>query len=558
MAASGAAALPAVPAAAEEPARTPAWFDYERPATYEPLKTSIKVPTRDGTQLGCQIYRPGHDGKVASGRFPVVIWEFTPYAATHQSAAEDLLAGVEDFFPGTETTLRSFPAWAVRMGAYPAEYLAGRGYAVAVCDVRGTGASGGDFPTWFRPVEARDNYDLVEWLARQPWSNGRVGQGGASYGSLTSQRVAALNPPHLKAIIPQIAPSSIYEWIYPGGIPSTQGATWAAMVSALSLGRVNPVQVEKTFADHPLYDDYWRQIDISDDLDDIRVPTLLMGGWQDLFTNGTVESFAGRPDRTWLVMGPGQHTPPHFEMRAPIPMGAQLAWWDHWLMRLPDAPLPSARVTSFVAPTSGGAWKELSQWPPAAVRSQRMYLNGDRSLSADRGANAVTKYPVNPLDGPARSWFGDFAANHPEDPAADQSIADRQRLTFTTDPLTDDAELAGAARVHLRAALNAADGRFVVKVEDVAPDGKVVAVTDGYLKASHREGHDHEVKVSPGQFNDYEISIRPTHWRFEKEHRLRIAVTSGDVPLLLPDATTGSTVTIANGAIGSWVDLPWR
>jgi len=259
------------------------------------------------------------------------------------------------------------------------------------------------------------------------------------------------------------------------------------------------------------------------------------------------------------VMGPGQHTPPHFESRAPVPLGAQLAWWDHWLMQLPNAPLPSARVTSFEGPVSGGGeWKEFAQWPPADAHARRMYLNGDRSLSADSGAAGVTSYAVNPLDGPARSWLGDFAAIYPEDPAADQSVADRQRLTFTTAPLAEDSELAGAGRVHLRAALSAPDGRFVVKVEDVAPDGKVVAVTDGYLNASHRDGDDHEVAVTPGQFNDYEVSIRPTHWRFSKGHRLRIAVTSGDVPLLLPDVSTGSTVTIANGADGSWVDLPFR
>lgn len=559
IAASGVAPLPVSAASGAGPEGTPAWFGYARPATYEPVKTRIKVPVRDGTQLGCELSRPGRDGKVAPGRFPVVIWEFTPYTVTHQSAVEDLQYGVEDLIPGAGVALMSFPVWIARMASYPAEYLASRGYAVAVCDVRGTGASNGDFTTWFPAVEARDNYDLVEWLARQPWSNGRVGQGGGSYASLTSQRVAALNPPHLKAIVPQIAPGNIYEWVYPGGIPSTQGTTWAAMAAASSFGRVNPVQVEKIFADHPLYDDYWRQIDITDDLDDIRVPTLLMGGWQDLFTNGTVESFTGRSDRAWLLMGPGQHTPPNFESHAPVPMGAQLAWWDHWLMKVPDAPLPSARVTSYVGPTSGGGeWTELANWPPADARSRRMYLNGDRTLSTDSGGEDVTSYVVNPLDGPARSWLGDFAANYPEDPTADQSVADRQRLTFTTRPLADDTELAGAGRAHLRAALSTPDGRFVVKVEDVAPDGKVVAVTDGYLKASHRDGDDHEVAVTPGRFYDYEVSIRPTHWHFSTGHRLRIALTSGDVPLLLPDASTGSTVSIANGTDGSWIDLPFR
>ncbi|GAB3288727.1 hypothetical protein GCM10027563_24860 [Parasphingorhabdus pacifica] len=91
----------------------------------------------------------------------------------------------------------------------------------------------------------------------------------------------------------------------------------------------------------------------------------------------------------------------------------------------------------------------------------------------------------------------------------------------------------------------------MVKVEDVAPDGKVVAATDGYLKARHREGDDREVATAPGEFNDYTVAISPNHWRFAKGHQIRIAVTSGDPPLIPPDAPT-CTVTIANGPEDSW------
>lgn len=543
------AALPVSPppAAADDPA---GWWDYERRARYEPVKTSVKVPVRDGTPIGCELFRPGRNGVVAPGRFPVVVWDFTPYTAMHLSGPAT--PGLDALSAGASVLLT-----ALLSDARTAEYLAARGYVVARCDVRGTGGSGGDFPSWFQPIEAQDNYDLIEWLARQPWSTGRVGQGGASYGSLTSQRVAALNPPHLEAIVPEIAPGNIYEWVYPGGIQSTQGASWAAAVAALSFGRVDPVRIAQSFAAHPLYDDFWRQIDITDNLHEIRVPTLIFGGWQDLFTNGTVKDFAGRSSSAWLVMGPGQHVFAQDEPHAPVPLGALLAWWDHWLMRLPSAPLPSARVTSFEAPVAGGAgWQELSAWPPKDVRFQRMYLGADRSLSGRPGAEGSTSYQVNMFDGPARSWLGNFAV-YPEDPVADQGVADRQRLTFTTGPLADDAVVAGTPRVHLRAALSAPEGYFVVKVEDVAPDGKVVAVTDGYLKASHREGDDREVTITPGEFNDYTVAISPTHWRFAKGHQIRIAVTSGDLPLLPPDAPAG-TVTIANGPEGSWVDLPLR
>jgi len=533
------ATLPISSAPAAADAR-PGWLDYERPATYEPVQTSVKVPVRDGTMIACQLWRPGRNGAVAPGRFPVVVSEFTPYASTHQS--------------GTEA-LKDSPAWILTWVTEHAEYFASRGYVVAVCDVRGTGGSGGDFTSWFRAIEAQDNYELIEWLARQPWSTGRIGQGGLSYASLTSQRVAALKPPHLEAIVPEVAPGNIYEWVYPGGIRSTQGAAWAAAVGALSLGRVDSAQIARRFAAHPRYDDYWRQIDITDNLDQIGVPTLMVGGWQDLFTNGTVESFTGRSSRTWLLMHPGQHIPAFEEPHAPVPIGAELAWWDHWPMQLPNAPLPSARVTSFELPVAGGAgWQELSAWPPSDARFRRMYLNADRNLSEHPGPEGTSTYHVNPFDGPARSWLFDYAV-YPEDPAADQGVADRQRLTFTTGPLTADAVLAGTPRVHLRAALSAPDGYFVVKIEDVASDGRVVAITDGYLKASHRDGHDHEVSITPGEFNDYVVAISPTHWRFAEGHQIRIAITSGDVPLLFPDAPLGA-VTIAGGPEGSWVELP--
>jgi predicted acyl esterase len=535
------AALPVASAPAATDAR-PGWFDYERPATYETVKTSVKVPARDGTPIACQLWNPGRNGRVAPGRFPVVVSEFTPYTITHVS--------------GTEA-LKDSPAWALTWVTEHAEYFASRGYVVAVCDVRGTGGSGGDFPTWFQPIEAQDNYDLIEWLARQPWSTGRIGQGGLSYASLTSQRVAALNPPHLKAIVPEVAPGNIYEYVYPGGIRSTQGPAWAATVRAMSLGRVDSARIARSFAAHPLYDDFWRQIDITDNLRQIRVPTLMVGGWQDLFTNGTVEDFTGRSSRTWLLMHPGQHMPASEEPHAPVPKGAELAWWDHWLMQLPNAPLPSARVTSFELPVAGGGgWQELSAWPPPGVQPRRMYLNADRTLTENSGPAGNSSYPVNPFDGPARSWLFNYAA-YPEDPASDQSVADQQRLTFTTASLTENTVVAGTPRVHLRAALSAPDGYFVVKIEDVAPDGTSTTITDGYLKASHREGHDHEVRNAPGEFYDYMVAISPTHWRFAEGHQIRIAVTSGDLPLLPPDAPAG-TVTIANGLEGSWVELPLR
>ena len=105
------------------------------------------------------------------------------------------------------------------------------------------------------------------------------------------------------------------------------------------------------------------------------------------------------------------------------------------------------------------------------------------------------------------------------------------------------------------ASFTATDGNLIVKVMDVAPDGTVRQASVGYLKASHTLSQSKVTRVVPGQVKEYVISVWPTDWRFQKGHRLRISLTSGDYPKVAADAPSG-TVTIDTGQGGSYVDLP--
>lgn len=526
------------------------WLSYERAAEFSSVVTRERVPLRDGESLGCNLYRPANGRTVAPGKFPALVLEFTPYADSSQDTSGSGLV-----------TNPLGPQFATYVSE-SATYFAQHGYVVAVCNVRGTGESTGTFPTWFRAKEARDNYELIEWLASQKWASGDVGQAGSSYGSLTSQRVAALRPPHLRAIFPQIAPTNIYEWVYPGGVPSTQGEAWAYSTFAQSLGRANPVAVAKSFTDHPLNDAFWRQIDVTQEFDDIHVPTLVYGGWQDLFTRMTVSSFTKRDRNAWLVMGPGQHTPAAMSPENPIPLNAQLAWWDHWLLGARSAPLPSTRVTSFELPLSSGpGWQEFNSWPPSDVQARKFYLGAERQLTRAAGHRGVNTYDVDPLDGPARSWLGDSAAQptYPEGAAANQQVADARRLTFTSDALKTDRVVAGAGLIRLVASFSSVENaRLVVKLEDVAPDGSVVAITDSYRNPAVSRDNRRMLTIAPDKPTAYLLRLRPTHWRFLKGHRIRIAVTSGDVPLLPPFSGPDQSVSVFSGTDGSWVSLPFR
>jgi predicted acyl esterase len=527
----------AAPAAAET---QPGWWNYDRPAAFESVTEQVHVPMRDGARLACFLYRPGRSGAVAPGRFPTIVHDYTPYYGRNGST--DGRTGSADS--------RS-------------EYLAMRGYNVIRCAVRGTGQSDGDFPTWFREIELQDNYELIEWLAAQPWSTGRIGQSGYSYGGITSYRIAARKPPHLVAIAPMEAASNIYdEMIYPGGMFSEYYAgVWSALVSEGTSLPSDGLNVFNSFRSHPLFDEYWKQIAYQDKYGKIKVPVLGFGGWQDIFQWGMIRSYEGMasngdPQRKgpWLIVGPWQHNFADQQPVQPVPAGVLLAWWDHWLQQRPDAPLPSAVVTSFEQPLVGGhGWEELAAWPPPDSVKQRFHFRVDSGLATAPGLEGARSYDVKP-DGPSRHTL---AGPRTDDPAADQASSDRRRMTYTTPPLVNDVVVAGAPEVRLKAKLSEADGAFIVKLEDVYPDGRVIEATTGHLKASHRLGHERGVAITPNELTEYVIPIKPTHWRFAKGHSIRVAVTSSDLPIT-KQQTAGGTVTLLSGPGGSFIDLPIR
>ncbi|UYM06298.1 CocE/NonD family hydrolase [Solicola gregarius] len=517
---------------ASAPAQTHEWLTYARAATYDSVKSDVRVPLRDGKALSCVRYQPGRDGEADGARHPGIFLNFTPY-------------GKEN--PGSMIN--------------KAPYYAERGYEVLACDVRGSGDSDGIYQTWFQPQETRDNYDAIEWMADQPTSTGKIAQTGESYGSITAYRVAALRPPHLVTIIPANSPTNIYaDWVYPGGIPSSSNMTvWAQLPLITDQAQVN---VLKGFRDHPLYDDFWKQIATTNKLDDISIPVLHLGGYFDIFKSGGFDALAQRPDRTWLLYGPWTHVHPDEVPGEPAPRnpnaistGVLLQWLDRWLMNLDDAKLPPSRVTSFESNSSGdnGAWKAYDTWPPEDASNQRVYPTANGGLSRTTPQAAESAYAANGADGPSVTSLGTL----PTDPSQDQSLSDqylsngrgrttRKRLTFTLPPFERNTVVTGPVTMHLRATVTTPDAYLVSKLEVVAESGATLPVETGYLRAQLRRGLEHEVPVIPGEPTDYTIGLGDTHWRFMSGERLRVTLSSGDAPKLDQDGPAG-IVTLLHG-----------
>jgi predicted acyl esterase len=483
---------------------TKTWWAYDRPATYTVLTSTVQVPTRDGTKLNCKLYQPAQDGVLVPGKLPGLVVEFTPYPLQADQYAKE------------------------------AAYFVTRGYNALVCTLRGVGGSGGEWQHAFSRQDGRDASDLVEWLAVQPYSDGRIGVFGESYGGQTTYGAAVEAPPHLRAIAPMQSPANLYDDVlYPGGIRSVPGGSgnfWPIIAQLMSFGAISADAEYASDGAHPTYDTFWQERALIGRYGDIKVPVLAFGGWIDnFFRSGMLHNVEGALDKTWVIYGQWVHTIPVDlgtceNQCAPDPVrgGIVLAWFDHWVMELKDVPIPAQPTfLSF----EGGAkdhargWQELSKWVPEGTAPLAYQLGSDGTLAEIAVSSAPLKFHQ-----PAEADVSGGA------------------LTFSTPALDADRVLLGHPLLDFRATLSATDANFYVTLLDVDAMGTETLVNDGYLRASHRTSHTTPSPVPAGQAIDYHIEVRAQHYRFVAGHRVRIRLWGGAKDVLEQTASVDVTV----------------
>src|SRR3954454_21394383 len=215
------------PAGAQALNPEPKWFSYDRPAEYvAEIDHTLMVPMRDGASLACSIYRPNPSRSSTLSndqKFPAIVNNIEPYQRWQNDSQNT--------------------------------YLADHGYVVMSCDARGSKEStaAGPLVDPFGEVEQHDMYDLIEWMAAQPWSNGDVGVGGYSYGAILAYLGAAQLPPHLRVVAARASYASAYrDIVYLGGIRGLDVQAW-------ELGLVTNSTTNTTFRQHPLDDAFWHE-----------------------------------------------------------------------------------------------------------------------------------------------------------------------------------------------------------------------------------------------------------------------------------------------------------
>jgi uncharacterized protein len=465
---------------------------------------------RDGVTLRANVYRPE-----GTGPWPTLLAR-TPYGKD--------LAQVVSWLD---------PVQAAR-----------RGFMVVIQDTRGRFTSEGEWdPCRF---EREDGYDTVEWVAKLPGSNGRIGMYGGSYWGNSQWLAAIEQPPSLGAISPALT------WSEP-----TDGLL--ARGGALELGLVVPwslVQgldyIKRTAADgadvqrraYAVLDEfdrldtdgYWdlpvhdiavlRRHDVPD-LGSIRaldhpevagwsrvaglhdrvcVPSFHTAGWYDIFLQGTLDNYqamAGLRGDSRLIVGPWTH-PGYadpigdllFGVRAgkdgiPVhPYGdvndLQLQWLRGHLDPDADTVLPGAPVRIFVM--GRNEWRDEPSWPPARAVTQRWYLHSSRLLT-DAGPDEddrTSEFTYDPID-PVPTVGGNTVmwSGYPAGPMNQERVESRADvLVFTSAPLTGELEVTGRVRVVLHADSSAPSADWVARLCDVHPDGRSFNICDGIIRVS--------------------------------------------------------------------------
>jgi putative CocE/NonD family hydrolase len=505
------------------------------------LEGNLQVPARDGVLLAADLYKPG-----VPGSYPTILVR-TPYDKRNPVYGYPLLGGV----------------------------FASQGYVVMIQDVRGKFKSQGDFYPLLN--EAADGADTVQWIARQPWSDGRVGMFGVSYFASTEWLAAPFAGPALRTIVPIFSSQSGYDpWFTRGVLKLSMTLSWHYQNDARTwrpirrarwrrgiwtlplagaddaMGAPNPVYGEWLL--HPVPGPFWEPMSVDDKVCRITIPVLSIAGWYDPFLPRMLEDYRRLRDsaggdplrRSQLIIGPWTHTVesqfrdlktgPEARFLRQLPV--ILRWYDHWLKGEDNGVQREGPVRIFVL--GRDQWRTEQEWPLARTLYTSWYLHSGGSANGSAGDGELTL--SRPREEPPDSFRYD-----PHRPVPTiglgprrlispgprrQSRVERRKdvLVYTSAALEEETEITGPVRLVLYASSSAPDTDFRATLVDLRPNGTPVDLCTGIVRARYRDSLQKPSYLAPGTVYRYEIEVGATSVALAPGHRLRLYVASSDFP----------------------------
>ncbi|MGI9483132.1 MAG: CocE/NonD family hydrolase [Hyphomicrobiales bacterium] len=450
-------------------------------------------------------------------------------------------------------------------------YFAGHGYACIRLDIRGNGESEGIMEDEYTAQEHADCVDAINWIAEQDWCSGQVGMMGISWGGFNGLQVAALQPEPLKAIITLCSTDDRYadDIHYKGGCLLNENLGWAGTLLSFSSRPPDPAIVgdkwremwmerlenlpltAKTWLQHQHRDAYWKHGSVCEDFGAVEAAVLAISGWADAYSNTVFRLVNNLKCPAKGIVGPWAHKYPHFAVPEPR-MGflqEALRWWDFWLKGEPTGVMRDPAYRVYIqdsAPPSTdyearpGRWVAEGAWPSGNITQLELML-GKGTLSDRRARNHKIKVcsdTATGLDGGEFyvMWLG------PEFPG-DQARDDEKSVCFDTGPLGTELDICGAPEVVLDISSDKPTAQIAMRLNDVAPDGKVTRITFGVLNLCHRNGHEAPEPLEPGVRYKVRLKLDDIAYLMPEGHRLRLAVSTCYWPLIWP-APDMATLTI--------------
>jgi putative CocE/NonD family hydrolase len=489
------------------------------------LQWGLRIPLRDGVQLNGTVYRPHGQ----SGPLPV-IFTLTPYIADSYHAR--------------------------------AMYFAKHGYVFVLVDVRGRGNSGGGFEPFAN--EGRDGHDVVEFLAQQPWSNGKVTMWGGSYAGFDQWATLKEAPPHLATIVPAASAHAGVDFPFYRGIWSTYVMQWLTLTSGVTgnanlfgesafwiaksrelyfaqapfetLDRIvgNGSTVFQKWMQHPTYDSYWQAMaPTPEQYAAVSVPILTITGHYDGDQAGAMSyyrehmrygSAAAKRDH-YLILGPWDHagtrTPAKevggltFGDASMVDLNKLHSEWYDWTLKGAGKPsFLQKRVAYYVVGPGAEEWKYADDLESIATERRTLYLS-----SAGGSANDVVH--SGDLVAAQRHSKPDRYAYDPRDlrPAAleteevENSLTDQRYalnlfgngVVYHSEPFAAATEVSGQVRLTLWLAMDVPDTDLAATLYEILPDGSSVLLTQDAMRARYRESLTAPKLLKPGEVTRFDF-----------------------------------------------------
>ena len=490
------------------------WFKFQPPKA-----DTVMLPMKDGTKLATDVFLPSKKGAA----FPVIL-----VRTVYNKAQGPMLALV----------------------------FKSMGMATVVQDTRGRFASEGKDMVFGDDGwgERQDGADTVAWIKHQPWCNGKIGTwGGSALGITQVQLAPATKDVTAQAIV--VASSKLYgQTAYQGGVfMKSLAETWVTAqksVWMLDIWRSNPTD-----------NAFWRGFNAEEQAPNITAPAVHIGGWFDIFQQGTINNFTtrqhnggvGAKGNQKLIIGPWAHGPQkdlgdvvlRDNFLALDSNTYQARFFKYWLEGEQNGIMAEPAVNYYTLGdlsqenTPGNEWRTANDWPPFATTATPYYLvQGGTLATAPPDGPGTATYAYDPKN-PCPSKGGQNLTI-PAGPYDQREVSGRPDvLRFATDPLTTPTEFTGSVHAVLYVSTDAPDTDFTAKFVDIYPDGREILMLDSIRRLKFHNGYENPEPPAPGDITKVDIDLWSISLIVNKGHRIGVQISSSNYPRFEKNSNTG-------------------